>query len=222
VGVTAAALEARSLYRFYHDADTETVALAGVSLRVEAGEMVAVVGPSGSGKSTLLACLAGLDIPDGGTVLVAGTPISRRSERDRAAIRARSIGVLLQTGNLVDHLTVADNIAVTQRLARRQATGRPDLLERLGLADRAGARPAHLSGGEAVRAGLAVALANDPDVVLADEPTGELDSASAAGVTELLADAACRGGAIVVVTHTDSVADRADRRVDLCDGHMSS
>src|SRR5690349_14861862 len=197
-----AALEAVDLYRFYHAGDDETLALRGVSMRVEPGEIVAVTGPSGSGKSTLLACLAGLDEPDGGHVHVAGERMTRRSEAERAALRARSIGMLFQSVNLVDHLTVEQNITVVQRLAGRRDRDRARaLMSQVGLADRATARPASLSGGEAARAGLAVALANDPAIVLADEPTGELDDSAAAQIMELLRRHAEGGAAVVIVTH---------------------
>ena len=217
----APVLEARSLYRFFHAGDEETLALRGVSLAVQTGELVAVVGPSGSGKSTLLACMAGLDEPDGGTVLVAGERLSRRPEPERAALRARRIGLLFQSGNLLDHLTVLQNVALAQRVA-----GRPDrdrvaaLLDALGLAGRAGARPAELSGGETARAGLAVALANDPSLVLADEPTGELDAGNEARVLDLLEARAAAGGAVVVATHSPAVAMAAGRTVRLEDGRV--
>ena len=216
---SAPALEARSLYRFFHAGDDETLALRGVSLEVRAGELVAVVGPSGSGKSTLLACLAGLDEPDGGSVWVTGQRLSRQPEPGRAAMRARGIGMLFQSGNLLDHLSVAHNVTLAQRVA-----GRPDparaaaLLERLGLAGRAGARPAELSGGEAARAGLAVALANDPPVLLADEPTGELDAGNEQRVLSRLVERASAGGAVVVATHSAAVAAAAGRTIRLLDG----
>ncbi len=215
------AIVARDLYRFYHVGDDETLALRGVSLTVDAGEMVAVTGPSGSGKSTLLACLAGLDEPDGGVVHVTGERMSRRPEAERASLRARSVGMLFQSNNLLDHLTLAQNIAVSQRLApRRPAAHRREVLARLGIEARAHARPPQLSGGEAARAGLAVALANDPAVLLADEPTGELDRANAEVVLELLHDHTDRGMAVVVVTHSAAVADAADREIRLLDGRV--
>ena len=219
----AAALDASSLYRFFHAGEEETLALQGVSLTVGRGELVAVVGPSGSGKSTLLACLAGLDEPDGGCVLIEGERLSRRPEPERAALRARRVGVLFQSGNLLDHLTVAENVALAQRVAGRPNPGRAaGLLEALGLARRAHARPAELSGGETARAGLAVALANDPAVVLADEPTGELDSASEARVLDLLWARAAAGGAVVVATHSPAVAAAAARTLHLRDGRVVS
>jgi len=215
-------LQAESLYRFYHAGDDETLALQGVSLSVDAGEMVAVTGPSGSGKSTLLACLAGLDDPTAGMVLVDGQRLSRRPEAERAALRASSIGMLFQSANLVEHLDVTENV----RLAQRMAGGGGDrarteaLLEQVGLIARAHARPSELSGGELARAGLAVALANDPPVLLADEPTGELDGVTTERVLGLLRERARAGGAVVVVTHNPAVAEAADRRVELADGRV--
>jgi len=216
-------LEARDLYRFYHEGDDETLALQGVSLRVESGEMVAMTGPSGSGKSTLLACLAGLDEPDGGVVRVAGQVMSRRPETERALLRARCVGMLFQSGNLFEHLSVEQNLTLAQRLAgrldREAATA---LLTDLGLARRAGARPSELSGGEAARAGLAVALANDPPLLLADEPTGEVDGMNEAKVLDMLRDRAEAGAAVVVVSHSPAVAAAADRCITLSDGRVTS
>ena len=214
-------LEARDLYRFFHAGDEETFALRGVSLSLDRGEMVAVVGPSGSGKSTLLACLAGLDEPDGGTVRIAGERITRRSEAERAKVRARGVGVLMQTGNLLEHLSVIGNIELAQRVAGAHDTSRARaLLEELGLERHEDARPSTLSGGEAARAGLAVALANDPSVLLADEPSGELDRDSEAMALEILTGLARAGGAVCVVTHSDHVADAADRIIRISDGSV--
>jgi putative ABC transport system ATP-binding protein len=217
-------LTARSLYRFFHAGDDETLALQGVSLCIEPGELVAVTGPSGSGKSTLLSCLAGLDEPDGGTVDVAGERLSRRSEEERARLRARHIGVLYQQLNLVGQLSVADNVALAQRLGGSEAGGawRDELLELTGIAHRARARPAQLSGGELARAGLAVALAVDPEVVLADEPTGELDEDTAARVMDLLRGRAERGAAVLLVTHSPDIAGRCDRELRLRDGRVEA
>ena len=238
--VTAGALpliDGHELYRFYHIGDDETFALRGVSVSVHAGEMVAVVGPSGSGKSTLLACRAGLDEPDGGHVTIAGQRITRRDEATRARLRARWIGMLLQSGNLLEHLTVTQNIQAAQALAaraRRRGTGSEggrngsgarrldphELLADVGLAERASARPSTLSGGEAARAGLAVAIANDPPVLLADEPTGEVDRQAEIGVLDLLRRRADRGKAVLVVTHSETVAASADRVVRMVDGKI--
>ena len=215
------AVAARDLYRFYHSGDDETVALRGVSIDVEAGEMVAVTGPSGSGKSTLLACLAGLDDPDGGWVRIGGELMSRRPEVERTRLRARGIGMLFQSSNLFDHLTVEQNVALVQRLGgRRDRRSAAALLHDVGLASRATALPSHLSGGEAARAGLAVALANRPLVVLADEPTGEVDEANEARLLDLLRRRAAGGVAVVVVTHSPVVTAFADREVALVDGRI--
>ena len=216
---TTNVLEATNLYRFFHTGGEETLALRGVSLRVASGEIVAVTGPSGSGKSTLLACLAGLDEPDGGLVTVVGHELSRRSESERAHLRARHIGLLFQTNNLLEHLTVEGNVALVQQLARsRRRTPVGVLLGELGISHRRGSRPSQLSGGETARAALAVTLANDPDLIVADEPTGELDTDSAASILGLLKARAAAGSAVIVVTHSPEVAAVADREVKLRDG----
>lgn len=219
----SAVLEARSLYRFFHAGEDETLALQGVSLALEPGDLVAVTGPSGSGKSTLLACLAGLDEPDGGSVMVDGTRLSRRPEEERARIRGARIGMLFQQANLVGHLSVADNLALAQRIGVGSAGGewRSEVLERCGIDHRASARPSQLSG-ELARAGLAVALANDPPVILADEPTGELDSLTADRILSLLHDRADAGSAVLIVTHSSEVASTADREIRLLDGRIDS
>ncbi|MCL4288798.1 MAG: ABC transporter ATP-binding protein [Thermoleophilia bacterium] len=219
--MTPLPLEARDLYRFFHVGDDETLALRGVSLSARGGEIVAVTGPSGSGKSTLLNCLAGLDEPDGGTVRIAGQPLSRRPEPERARLRAGSIGMLFQSTNLVQHLDVSANVALAQRLAGNATPASVDeLVASVGLGLRAHALPSELSGGESARAGLAVALANGPAVVLADEPTGELDRGTAAHVLDLLRARADAGSAVVLVTHSPQVAAAADRTVQLHDGKV--
>jgi putative ABC transport system ATP-binding protein len=215
------ALEAHDLYRFYHAGEDETLALRGVSFHVDLGETVALVGPSGSGKSTLLACLAGLDEPDGGYVMLRGKRLTRRPEAERAKRRAADVGVLLQSGNLLEHLSVADNVALPMHLARAFDTRRQtELLTRVGLQERREARPSELSGGEAARAGLAVALACSPTVVLADEPTGEVDADTEQQILEIFAEHCRAGGALVIATHSDALAARADRVVRLRDGRV--
>ena len=218
---TETVLAARNLYRFYYSDDDEILALRGVSLRVGAGEMVAIVGPSGSGKSTLLACLAGADEPDGGEVRILGERITRQPELQRAAIRGRSLGFLFQSDNLIEHLTVEENVLLPMRLARKVNEQRlRTLLDVLGLIHRRRAYPGQLSGGEAVRAGLAVALAAAPKILLADEPTGEVDAATEAWVLDLLERYCKDGGAVVVATHSATLAQRASRIVRLADGKV--
>ncbi|MEO9176112.1 MAG: ABC transporter ATP-binding protein [Gaiellales bacterium] len=216
-------LEAVDLYRFYHAGDDETLALRGVSLSVEAGEIVAIAGVSGSGKSTLLACLAGLDEPDGGTVHVLGDRLTRQSEARRAVIRSRSIGMLFQSANLLCHLDVRANVLLAQRLGGLPDARRVDeLLEHVGLSRRSHARLIELSGGELARAGLAVALANDPPLLLADEPTGELDTGTAREIVALLRARAEAGIAVVAVTHNAVLADAADRVLELESGRLAA
>jgi putative ABC transport system ATP-binding protein len=215
------AIEARALFRFFRAGDEETVALRGVSLVLAAGEFVTVVGPSGSGKSTLLSCLAGIDEPDGGSVRVGGAPLSHRPENVRARIRASALGLLLQNRNLLQHLTIRQNLNLVQRIV---GPPRPyeisPLLASLGVGHRADALPRDLSGGELARAGLAVALTNDPIVVLADEPTGELDGRAERQVLQALRLRATGGTAILVASHSPAVADAADRVVRMSDGRV--
>jgi putative ABC transport system ATP-binding protein len=222
--MTETRLEAHNLYRFYHAGEEETLALRGVSLSLRPAETVAITGPSGSGKSTLLNCLAGLDEPDGGWVAVMGKRMTRRPEAERTALRARYIGVLLQSGNLLDHLTVADNLSVAISLAPgdRHRVRVDAALEAVGLAGRARALPAQLSGGELARAGLALALINDPPFLLADEPTGEVDTANEAQLLDLLAERARKGSANLLVTHSPAVASVADRVLHLVDGRLEN
>ena len=220
---TPPAVVAQDLYRFYRAGDEEVLALRGVSLTVAAGEMVVVAGPSGSGKSTLLALLAGLDEPDGGFVTLAGERMSHRAEGHRTRLRRGLVGVLRQTGNLVDHLSVRENVELVRRLRNRSARGRPvdELLDRVALGPRARALPRELSGGELARAGLAVALVGDPAVLIADEPTGELDVASERRVLALVHEVAAAGTAVVVASHSTEVASAADRVLQLADGRWA-
>lgn len=225
VGADLLVLEARDLYRFYHSGDEEVLALRGVSIAVRTSETVAVVGPSGSGKSTLLSCIAGLDEPDGGQVFILGQRMTRRPEHERAALRAANIGVLLQSGNLVEGLSVEDNIRLQMSLASRR-DGKSqrtvdELVDLVGLAHRRRAKPGELSGGEAARAALAAALANDPPLLLADEPTGEVDAQAERALLSLFDRRRTAGNSALIVTHSDAVAEHADRVVHIADGRVS-
>jgi len=216
-------LRARELYRFYRAGDEETLALRGVSLEALAGQVLVISGPSGSGKSTLLACLAGLDEPDGGSVYLRQSRISHRPEAERSALRARHIGTLFQSANLLEHLTVRRNIELAQRIAGHRDRDRASaLLEAVELSRRADARPGELSGGEIVRAGLAVALANNPDALIADEPTGELDGTTEAAVLRLIRNQADQGTAIIIASHSAAVTAQADRTIKIKDGRVQA
>lgn len=211
-------LKGVQLYRFYHAGDDETAALRGVDVQVDAGELVALVGPSGSGKSTLLACLAGLDEPDGGHVEIMDQHMSRRPEATRARLRARHIGMVMQSGNLFDHLTVASNIALQVALSGKGERG--SLLQRLGIGELAGTLPSQLSGGEAARAALAVALAAEPDILICDEPTAEVDKKTEQYVLEFLDERRRAGCAVLVATHSAALAQQADRTLHIRDGRL--
>lgn len=214
-------LEAVDLYRFYHVGDEETRALRGVSLRLEPSELVAVVGPSGSGKSTLLACLAGLDEPDGGFVNIAGQRLTRRPEEERAELRARHVGVLMQSDNLFEHLSILENVQFAAIWAGQNPAGAADWLWRVGLEERLHSRPSQLSGGELARAGLAAALVARPAVLLADEPTAEVDADTEALVLGEIEHFCAQGGAALISTHSSELACRASRVLRIQDGRFT-
>ncbi len=213
-------VRARGLVKGYGRGRGARAILTGADLDVGAGELVAVVGRSGSGKSTLLHLLGGLDTPEAGTVEIAGQPLdARRAD----AVRRRSVGFVFQAFHLVPELTGAENVLLAARLpgASRDAPRRARaLIERLGVDQVADGMPHELSGGEQQRLAIARALVNDPAVVLADEPTGNLDEASAAIVLDLLREIADEGRALVVVTHEAAVTARADRAVELREGRL--
>lgn len=215
------ALAAYELYRFFHVGEDETFALRGVSLHLSAGEFVAVMGPSGSGKSTLLSCVTGLDEPDGGHVDVVGMRMTRRPEAERARLRAAHFGILLQSGNLFAHLNVEQNILFQLLLAGKTDPGRAGLLlETVGLTHRRHALVTELSGGETARAGLAVALALDPPILVADEPTAEVDRDTESRLIDHFETRRQQGLATLLATHSAAVARCADRIVHLHDGRV--
>ena len=218
-----------NLVKIYKVADLEVVALQGLDLVVESGEFIALVGASGSGKSTLLNVLGGLDVPSAGRAVVAGYQLAELGPREQTRYLRQVIGFIWQqTGrNLLPYLTALENVAlpmafdgVAEDVRRRRAL---DLLGKVGLADRADHRPDRLSGGEQQRVAIAVALANEPEVLLADEPTGELDSATAADIFELLRRLNRETGVtIVVATHDPLVSGQVSRTVAIRDGRVSS
>jgi len=198
------------------------VALAGVTLEVESGEFVAVVGPSGSGKSTLLHLAGGLDQPDGGRVRVNGRDLADTSVGERAELRRRQIGFVFQFFHLLPTLSVAENVSLPLLLDGRRDDDRVTaLLERVGLADRARHLPGELSGGEMQRTAIARALVAGPGLILADEPTGNLDSATGEEVFDALISQVREASAtLVMVTHDATAASRADRTLRLSDGRL--
>lgn len=218
-----------NLVRIYKTAELEAVALQGLDLVVERGEMIAIVGASGSGKSTLLNILGGVDVPSAGEARVDGLDLLRLSGRERVRYRRRVVGFIWQqtTRNLLPYLSALDNVELPMALDGRPGRDRRDravdLLERVGLGDRLDHTPSQLSGGEQQRVAIAVAVANEPRVLLADEPTGELDSTTAREVIELLREINVeRGLTMVIVTHDPLIADGVSRTVAIRDGRTSS
>jgi putative ABC transport system ATP-binding protein len=219
---SAAMIRTKDLVKVHHADGVDVQAIRGIDLLVQPGEFVAVMGPSGSGKSTVLHLLAGLVPATRGQIWLRGRELSKLSEADRAVLRRRHIGVVFQFFNLISNMTVADNVELPALLAGaspRQARERREyLLEELGLADRADAPPTRLSGGQQQRVALARALANEPSLLLADEPTGNLDSTNTREVVRLLEQVHDQGQTILLVTHDARVASAADRVISLFDG----
>lgn len=219
-----AAIEARGLYKIYREAEVETVALRGAELVLEPASWTALMGPSGSGKSTLIGVLAGLLEPNGGSVMIDGQDLTRLPPPERARWRRRHIGLVMQRDNLHPLLDVAGNVALPLRLDGRpsgEVRDRVDeLLAQIGLSERRHQRSGRLSGGEAQRVAIALAVAPRPRLLLTDEPTGELDEATAEGVLDLLAGLRREGTAVLTVTHNPQVAKRADRRLTMRDGEV--
>ena len=218
-----AIVEARGVHKTYDTGRVRVAALRGIDLVVAAGEMVAIMGPSGCGKTTLLNCLSGLDGIDAGEILIEGTPLSAMSDRERTDYRARRMGFVFQFYNLMPVLSAVENVELPLLVARvRPAQARRRALEAMELvdvADRAAHRPDELSGGQRQRVTIARALVNDPAIVWADEPTGDLDSESADDVVGLMRELNERQGlSFLIVTHDIAVGRRTDRIVRMLDG----
>jgi putative ABC transport system ATP-binding protein len=220
------ALTVTGLRKTFEAENAPVRALRGVDLTVERGEFIAVMGPSGCGKSTLLNLVAGLDVPDEGEITVAGEPVTGRTEDDLARMRRKHMGIVFQFFNLLEGMTVLENVVLPSVIAGRRRkmaeTRARDLLDLLGIGDKAPAVPGVLSGGQRQRLAIARALANSPTLLLADEPTGALDSAGGAEIIELLRRLHASGQTIILVTHDPAVADAAGRIVRMRDGRIVS
>jgi len=220
-------IKVRELSKTYYTPAGNFTALRNIDLEIAAGEFVAVAGKSGSGKSTLLNMIGGIDNPSAGSVEVAGTAIHEMSENRLAAWRGRNVGFVFQFFQLLPTLTIAENVMLPMdfcrtfpvRERRRRAL---ELLERVGVAPHADKLPSALSGGEQQRAAIARALANGPRVILADEPTGNLDSATSTAVLSLFRDMASSGTTVVIATHERDIAGVVDRRIEVADGTVAA
>ncbi len=224
--MTPPVLETRALRKTFESDGAPVRALRGVDLTIRPGEFVAVMGPSGCGKSTLLNLVAGLDVPTDGDILLAGDSLVGRTEDELAIMRRRHIGIVFQFFNLLESMTVLENVTLPAVIAgaphRRAETRARDLLDLLGLADKVREPPRVLSGGQRQRLAIARALANEPTLLLADEPTGALDSAGGHEVLELLRRLHAGGQTILFVTHDDAVTEITDRIVRMRDGRLDA
>lgn len=221
-----ALIELNNLKKTYRTTEIETTALNSIALNIERGEFVAIMGPSGCGKSTLLNTLGLLDKPDEGSYLFDGDEMTRLSEKGRSKIRKNNIGFVFQSFNLIDELNVYDNIELPLIYVKMSAAERKErvlkIMERMGIAHRAKHFPQQLSGGQQQRVAVARALVTEPKIILADEPTGNLDSAHGKEVMSLLAELNAGGTTIVMVTHSAVDAGYANRTVQLLDGEVIS
>ncbi len=220
-------IETQNLTKTYVMGAAEVLALRGVDMRIDAGEFVALMGSSGSGKSTMMHLLGCLDTPTAGRYLLAGRDVGALSAQERARLRNQRIGFVFQTFNLLPRLTALDNVALP--LLYRAASNQPPAsareralaaLERVGLADRAGHRPTQLSGGQRQRVAIARALVGDPALILADEPTGNLDSSTGGDIMRLLAELHAEGRTLLLVTHDPAVAAQAEYTLHMRDGRL--
>ena len=218
-------VDVQEVNRAFHTAGTTVHAVREVSFEVAHGEFLAIVGRSGSGKTTLLNLIAGLDKPDSGSVLVAGEDITRYNDRQMTEFRRHTIGFVFQSFGLLPLLSAAENVELALRIAgaglRERSRRTDELLEQVGLGPRAGHRPYELSGGEQQRVAVARALANAPPLLIADEPTGELDSATGAQIFQLLRDVADSGVTVITATHDPFVIDHVDRVIEMDDGAVT-
>lgn len=219
---TPQAVELDDVHRTYWMGEQPVHAIAGVSLSLDHGSYTAVMGPSGSGKSTMMNLIGCLDTPTEGEIYLNGSDVTAMTDRERTALRGKEIGFVFQTFNLMPKLTAVENVELPlqfQTVSRAERRARAtELLEQVGLADRAEHRPNELSGGQRQRIAIARALVNEPTLILADEPTGNIDTKTGARIMELFADLNAEGNTILMVTHEPHIAKHADRIVHLLDG----
>jgi putative ABC transport system ATP-binding protein len=213
-------ISAQGLTKIYQRGSEAVHALDIISFEIREGEFVAITGPSGAGKTTLLNLLGCMDVPTSGTLCIAGHPVQGLDEHDRTRLRREQIGFVFQHFGLIPTLTVAENVGLPALFARRHEPPLASLLRRVGLEHRRDHRPQELSGGEMQRAAIARALINGPKLILADEPTGNLDSSSGDSVIALFQRLNRDGMTIVVVTHNSAMADAAQRQIELLDGRL--
>jgi putative ABC transport system ATP-binding protein len=215
----------KGVSKHYPRGDTQVKALEDVTLSIGRGEIISIMGPSGSGKSTLLNLLGALDTPTAGSIEIAGQDLSKLSQRELTEYRRHKIGFVFQSFNLIPNLSASENVELPMEYARAPPAERKkraaDLLASVGMEQRQTHRPAHLSGGEQQRVAIARALANDPPIIIADEPTGNLDSKTGAGVVELLAQLAHeKKKTVIIVTHDQKIAEQTDRTLLIEDGRI--
>ena len=219
-------IELRDLRKSYHTPAGPIFALKNIKLSLLPGEFVAVMGKSGAGKSTLVNMIAGIDCPDSGEIIINGVSISDLNEDERARWRGLNMGVVFQFFQLLPSINLVRNITIPMEFCNRYTVPERkiralNLLKQVGLSDHARKKPALISGGQQQRVAIARALANDPPIIIADEPTGNLDSKTAAEILDLFSDLSRRGKTVLIVTHDKTVAARADRMVTIADGEIA-
>jgi len=217
-------IELKDIKKIYGNSDVETIALDGIDLEIEKGESVAIMGPSGSGKSTLLNIIGCLDTPTSGEYIFNGKAIDKLSRRELANLRNASFGFVLQYFGLVDEYTVYENVEIPLSYSKKKGINKKKLiketLDMLGISDKIKKLPCQLSGGQNQRVAIARALINDPEIILADEPTGALDKKTGQEVMNILKDLNKKGKTLVIVTHDDSIASQCSRIINICDGKI--